>query len=105
MPSRHPVRTAATLLTTTGAASASVIAARMLAFADPTAAVSPWHQSEARRMTSEKLGAAGEGMLSAGAELALLPYRMLQLASRPSAWTPAGWVDAWMHGAGLWVGV
>ena len=98
-------RTALALLNTTGAASASVIATRMLAFSDPTTVLSPWHQSEARRMTLEKIGAAGEGMLSAGAELSMMPMRMLQLSARPSAWTPAGCMDAWMEGAGLWIGV
>lgn len=101
----HQARTAVELLNTTGSASASVIAARMLAFSDPATVMSPWHQSEAHRMTSEKLAAGGEGMLSAGMELAMLPYRMLQLGARPSAWTPAGWMNAWMDGAGLWIGV
>lgn len=105
MPSRHPARTAADLLTTTGTASAQVIAARMRAFADPTRALSAWHQAEAQRMASEKVGAASDGALAAGAELAMLPYRMLQIAARPGAWTPSGWMDAWMAGAGLWIGV
>lgn len=105
MPSRHQARTAAALLTTTGNASARVIAARMLAFSDPAGALSPWHQAEAQRMTSEKVGAAGEGLLSAGAELAMLPYRMLEIAARPASWTPSGWMDAWMASAGLWIGV
>ena len=69
MPSRHQARTAADLLTTTGNASARVIAARMLAFSDPAGALSPWHQAEAQRMTSEKVGAASEGLLAAGAEI------------------------------------
>ena len=105
MPARHQVRTAADLLTTTGNASARVIAARMLAFSDPAGALSPWHQAEAQRMTSEKVSAASKGLLSAGAELAMLPYRMLQIAARPAAWTPGGWMDAWMDSAGLWIGV
>ncbi len=105
MPSRYQARTAADLLTATGNASARVIAARMLAFSDPTGALSPWHQAEAQRMASEKLGAASEGLLSAAAELATLPLRMLQLAARPAAWTASGWMDAWMAGAGLWIGV
>lgn len=105
MPSRHQARAAADLLTTTGNASARVIAARMLAFSNPAGALSPWHQAEAQRMTSEKLSAASEGLLSASAELAMLPYRMLQVAARPAAWTPNGWMDAWMASAGLWIGV
>jgi len=105
MSSRHQARAAADLLTTTGNASARVIAARMLAFSDPAGALSPWHQAEAQRMTSEKVSAASEGLLSAGAELAMLPYRMLQIAARPAAWTPSGWMDAWMASAGLWIGV
>jgi hypothetical protein len=105
MSSRHQARTASALLHATGAASASVIAARMQAFSNPATVLSPWHQSEARRMASEKIGAAGECLLAAGAELVLLPYRALQLAARPAAWTPAGWLDAWMDAAGLWLGV
>ena len=105
MPSRHQARTAADLLTATGTASAHVIAARMLAFSDPGSALSKWHQAEAQRMTSEKVGAASEGALAAGAELAMLPYRLLQIAARPGAWTPGGWVNAWIAGAGLWIGV
>jgi len=105
MSSRHQARAAADLLTTTGNASARVIAARMLAFSVPAGALSPWHQAEAQRMTSEKVSAASEGLLSAGAELAMLPYRMLQIAARPAAWTPSGWMDAWMASAGLWIGV
>ena len=64
MPSRHQARTAADLLTATGNASAHVIAARMLAFSDPASALSKWHQAEAQRMTSEKVGAASEGALA-----------------------------------------
>jgi len=44
-------------------------------------------------------------LLAAGAEMAKLPGRMLQLAARPSAWTPSGWMNAWMDGAGLWIGI
>ncbi len=106
MPSHaRQVRTAADLLNTTGNATASVIAARMLAFSNPANVLSPWHQSEAHRMTSEKIKATRDGMSSASAELALLPMRMLSIASRPSSWTPAGWMDAWMAGAGLWIGI
>lgn len=96
---------AAKLLAAIGAASTSVIAARMLAFSNPATVMSPWHQAEAHRMTSEKLRAGHDGMLAAGNELAMLPGRMLQLASRPSSWTPTGWMHAWAEGAGLWLGV
>jgi len=105
MSSRHKARTAATLLNATAAASASVIAARMLAFSNPATAFSPWHQAEAQRMSSEKLAATRDGALSATAELSLMPYRLWQLASRPASWTPAGWFDAWTQSAELWLGV
>lgn len=105
MPRIRQARAAAKLLTTTGNASASVIAARMLAFANPAAPLTPWHRAEAQRMGAEKLTATGEGMLSAGMELAWLPYRMLQLGARHSAWTPSGWMNAWTEGADLWIGV
>lgn len=106
MPSRpHQARTAASLLNATGHASGQVIAARMLAFSNPAALLSPWHQAEAQRMTSEKLDAGRDGLFSAWAELTLLPQRMLQLAARPSAWTPSGAMNAWTEMAGLWIGV
>lgn len=105
MASRHPARTASALLDTTGAASASVIAARMRAFSDPFRSLSPWHQSEARRMGAEKLGAATDGMISASVELALMPGRMLLLATRPEAWTANGWLNACQAAAGLWIDV
>ena len=98
-------RTATALLNKTGTASANVITARMLAFSNPATVLSPWHQAEAKRMTSEKLHAASEGMLAANAALALLPYRMLQLGMRPSSWSPTGWMSAFQDAAGLWVGV
>lgn len=98
-------RTAAKLLHDTGSASASVITARMLAFANPATALSSWHQAEAKRMTSEKVAAGSAGLLAASMEMAMLPARMLQLAARPSSWTPHGWMQAWMDGASLWVGV
>lgn len=98
-------RASADLLHRTGSASASVIAARMLAFADPATAGSAWHLAEAQRMGAEKLDAVATGMQAAGMELALLPGRMLALAVRPSAWTPGGWLDAWSSAAGLWLGV
>lgn|GEM_PF-1001990 len=105
MSHRRQARAAASLLSATGSASASVIVARMLAFSHSSGVLSPWHQSEVRRMASEKLDAASEGLLSAGMELSMLPYRMLQLGARPSAWTPAGWMNAWMDAGGLWIGV
>lgn len=105
MPSRNETRTATALLNATGAASANVIAARLLAFSNPATVLSPWHQSEAKRMTSEKINAASEGMFSASAELAMLPCRMLMISARPSSWTPTGWMNAWQDAAGLWVGV
>ena len=99
MPSRPETRAATALLHATGTAAASVIAARLQAFSDPATLLSPWHQSEARRMTSEKLDAASQGMQAAGIELALLPARMLMIGARPAAWTPAGWMTA--PGSGL----
>jgi len=105
MPHHRQARAAASLLSATGSASASVIAARMLAFSRPSGVLSPWHQSEVRRMASEKLDAASQGLVSASMELSLLPYRLLQLGARPSAWTSAGWMNAWMEAAGLWIGV
>ena len=105
MSHRQQLRTASALCTATGAAAASVIAARMLAFADPAAASSAWHRAESQRMAAEKVGAASDGMLAAGAELALLPMRLMHLAARPATWTPGGWADAWMDAAGLWLAV
>jgi hypothetical protein len=105
MPSRPTTRSTAALLNATAAASASVIGARMLAFSDPSTALSAWHRSETLRMSSEKLAAARDGALSATLELSLLPWRMWQLARRPAAWTPAGWLDACTRGAELWLGV
>ena len=105
MSSRRETRAATALLHATGAAAASVIAARVQAFSDPATLLSPWHQSEARRMTSEKLDAASQGMQAAGIELALLPARMLMIGARPAAWTPAGWMTACNDVAALWIGV
>lgn len=106
MPS-HPrqARTAVSLLNATGQAAGQVIAARMLAFANPATIMSPWHQAETHRMTSEKLDAGRDGLLSAWAEMAMLPQRMMQVAARPSAWTPAGAMHAWTDIAGLWIGI
>ncbi|MEO6226609.1 MAG: hypothetical protein ABIO61_01960 [Thermomonas sp.] len=105
MSSRNESCTGNTLFNTIGTASANVIAARMLAFSNPATVLSPWHQSEARRMTSEKLDAASEGMREASVELAMLPSRLLMISATPSAWTPSGWMSAWEDAAGLWVGV
>lgn len=105
MPSRDQASTAAALLNTTGRASASVIAARMLAFSNPATMLSPWHQSEARRMGAEKVDAMHAGMRAASMELALLPSRMLMIGARPASWTPTGWMNACMDAAGLWIGV
>ena len=106
MPTRNrQFRAAVKLLDTTSSASASVIAARMLAFSNPATLLSPWHQAEAQRMSSEKLAAGSQGLVSAGVEMAMLPYRVLQLGARPAAWTPAGCMSAWIDAAGLLAGV
>lgn len=105
MSSRDQARSAAALLNATGSASASVIAARVLAFSNPATMFSPWHQSEAKRMTSEKVDAMHAGMRAASIELALLPSRMLMIGARPASWTPNGWTTACMDAAGLWIGV
>lgn len=105
MPSRDQARTAAALLNATGSASASVITARMLAFSNPATVLSPWHRSEAQRMTSEKVAAMNDGMHAAGMQLALLPSRLLMIGARPASWTPGGWLGACTEAAGLWIGV
>lgn len=105
MPSHRQTRSATALLTATGAASANVIASRVLAFSNPATVLSPWHQSEAKRMTSEKVNAASEGMLAANAAMAQLPYRMLQIGMRPSSWSPTGWMGACQAACELWVGI
>ena len=105
MQPRDQARTAAALLTATGNASASVITSRMLAFTNPANMFSPWHQSEAKRMSAEKVDAMQDGMRAASMELALLPARMLMIGARPAAWTPNGWMTACMDAAGLWIGV
>lgn len=102
---RDQARTAAALLNATGNASASVITSRMLAFSNPATMLSPWHQSEAQRMGSEKIDAIHAGMRAASVELTLLPSRMLMIGARPSSWTPTGWMNACMDAAGLWIGV
>lgn len=102
--SRH-ARAASRLLQDTGDAAASVIGARILAFAEPASLHSAWHRDEARRMTTEKLEATSAGMTAAWIELALLPGRLLQVAARPAAWTPQGWAGSWMEAMDLWAGV
>lgn len=98
-------RSGATLLQSTSTASASVVAARMAAFANPWQANTPWPRAEAQRMSSEKVRAATRGALAAAAEMAWLPVRMAQIASRPGSWTPQGCMDAWHAMSGLWIGV
>ena len=105
MSSRRETRAATALLHATGAAAASVIAARVQAFSDPATLLSPWHQSEARRMTAEKADAASDGMQAAGMELAMLPARMLMIGAQPSSWTPTGCMGACHRMAELWIGV
>ncbi|TDK24381.1 hypothetical protein E2F46_08855 [Luteimonas aestuarii] len=105
MPPRHPSRATPLLLTTASAASASVIAARMLAFSTPGGPWSPWHASELRRMGTEKVAAVNAGMAAAGMELAMLPYRLMQVGARPASWSATGSLDAWMAMAELWIGV
>jgi hypothetical protein len=102
---RDQARAATELLNAAGSASASVITARMLAFSNPATVMSPWHQSEAHRMTSEKVAALRDGMRAASAEMALLPSRMLMIGARPASWTPTGWMGAWTEAVGLWIGV
>ena len=105
MSSHHQTRKAAALLNATSTASAKVIAARILAFSNPASVLSPWHQSEAKRMTSEKITAASDGIVAASNAAAKLPYKMLQLGMRPSSWSPTGWMSAWQDAVELWVGV
>jgi hypothetical protein len=102
---RDQARAATELLNAAGSASASVITARMLAFSNPAPVMSPWHQSEAHRMTSEKVAALRDGMRAASAEMALLPSRMLMIGARPASWTPTGWMGAWTEAVGLGIGV
>ena len=103
MPPRDQARTAAALLNAAGNASASVITSRMLAFSNPATMFSPWHQSEAKRMSAEKVDAMQDGMRAASMELALLPSRMLMIGARPTSWTPNGWMGAWTEAASLWI--
>jgi hypothetical protein len=105
MPSRRHSRTGAVLLQDAGAAAASVVAARAQAFSTFAGPWSAWHRSELLRMGAEKVDAAGSGLQAAGMELAMLPWRLMQLAIRPGPWTPAGSLRAWTAIAELWFGV
>lgn len=105
MPSRRHSRTGAVLLYDAGAAAASVIAARVLEFSSSSRPWTAWHHSELRRMGSEKVEAAGAGLHAAGAELAMLPWRTMQIAARPASWTPTGCMAAWAAMTELWLGV
>jgi hypothetical protein len=98
-------RIASQLAHKTTSASASVIAARMRAFADPSNACSPWLLAETQRMGAEKMEAATRGAAAACGELTLLPARLLRIASQPSAWTPSGSLSAWAACAEGWIGV
>jgi hypothetical protein len=101
----QPARTAARLLADTGSASASVVSARLLAFANPFDFMSRQQQREMSKMVNEKVKAGYDGWLAASAELAAMPFRLLQATSRPSAFTPAVAMETWMGLAGLWIGV
>lgn len=106
MPSpNRQAKAAVDLLGATGNASASVIASRLLAFSDATTAMSPWHQTEARRMVEEKVDAMQSGMLAASAELAMLPFRMLTLFTPAAMRTPTHSMNSWLAATDLWFGV
>lgn len=105
MPSRRHSRTGTALLNDSAAAAASVIAARALAFSSVSRPWSSWHHSELLRMGSEKVEALNAGLYAGGMELAMLPWRIMQVAVRPASWTPAGGHDAWTAMAELWFGV
>lgn len=105
MSSQRETRLATALLTATGTASANVISARMLAFSNPATMLSPWHQSEARRMTDEKIDATRDGVHAASMALAMLPARLMRIGARPASWTPVGWMNAWAEATELWIGV
>jgi hypothetical protein len=96
---------AAKLLAQTSSASLSVVSSRLLALANPRDFLSRRQQRETRLMVSEKLTAAFDGCMSASAELAALPYRMLLATAKPSTLTPSGCMEAWMAWGGLWIGV
>lgn len=103
-PSRRTAAAAAAW-NATGVVAASVIAARALAFATGTRPWTAWQHAEFRRMSSEKAEALAQGLQAAGIEAAMLPARWMQLGMRPSAWTPVGWMQAWIDASELWLGV
>ena len=105
MPSRRHSRTGAVLLYDAGAAAASVIAARVLDFSSCSRPWTAWHNTELRRMGDEKVEAASAGLQAAGMELAMLPWRTMQVGARSASWTPAGSMAAWAAMAELWFGV
>lgn len=105
MPSRRQSRAGALLWQDAGAAAASVVAARAQAFSGFPGPWSAWHQAELLRMGGEKVEAAGQGLQAAGMALAMLPWRLMQVAMRPASWTPAGSLHAWSAIAELWCGV
>jgi hypothetical protein len=98
-------RTAARLLVDTGSASASVVSARLLAFSNPLDFMSRQQQRELSKMVSEKVQAGYDGWMAASAELAAMPFRLLQGTARPPAFTPAVAMETWMALAGWWIGV
>jgi len=104
MPSRRHSRTGAVLLYDAGAAATSVIAARVLEFSSCSRPWTAWHHSELRRMGDEKVEAASAGLYAAGLELAMLPWRTMQVGTRPASWTPAGCMAAWAAMTELWLG-
>ena len=96
---------AAKLVADTSSAAVSVASSRLLALADPSEFLSARQQREVARMLTEKMTAGFDGWMSASAAMAALPLRMLQASARPSAFTPAGCMEAWMAMGGLWIGV
>ena len=105
MPPRRRSSTGTVLLNDAAAAAANVIAARALAFSSFSRPWTSWHHSELLRMGSEKVEAVNAGLYAGGMELAMLPWRIMQVAARPASWTPAGGPDAWAAMAELWFGV
>ncbi len=98
-------RIAAKMMSDTSAASLSVATSRLMALSNPSDFLSHAQQREVTRMVSEKMSAGLNGWLSASAELAALPYRLMNATARPTAFTPAGCMEAWMALGGLWIGV
>lgn len=102
---RTSLQRANAMLADTTAASISVVASRLSALSDPGELFSVRQQHELGRMVTEKVAAGMQGYVSASAQLAALPYRMLQAAAQPQALTPAGWVQACAAWGGLWMDV